>query len=240
MTQFRHEKKYLVPISKIDALRSRFMPFLIPDRYTEAKDGHPEYLVRSIYFDSHQTVSYFEKIEGLKDRKKFRIRGYGNEAIDARVVLEIKKKVEDRVTKHRAFTDFSKAQYLMKYGDLSMVFDHSEKLNIENASRFMFNIKRYNLVPKTLIVYKREAYHGRFDFGVRVTFDKNIRQKYNPKINGLFSNFGLKPMWKGNFILEVKYFDGDMPSWVKSIIQEFGLHHEALSKYARGVESSFL
>lgn len=240
MIRYRHEKKYLVPIEKIDALRSRFAPFLIPDIFSETKTIHPEYVVRSIYFDTHQTVSYFEKIEGLRDRKKFRIRGYGSDAMNAKVVLEIKRKVEDRVTKNRAFLDFTKAQQLLKDGDLSKVFDNSLKKDAEDASRFMFNIKRYNLAPKTLIVYQREAYHGRFDSGVRVTFDKNIKHKDNPKVEGLFSNFGLKKMWRGNFILEVKYFDGEMPSWAKSIIQEFSLRNDALSKYARGIESSFL
>lgn len=239
MIRYRHEKKYLVSIDKIDALRSRFDPFLVPDTFTEAIAGRPEYIVRSIYFDTHQTNSYFEKIEGLRDRKKFRIRGYGSDQNNSKVVLEIKKKEEDRVTKNRAFMHFSKVQDLLKNGNLSNAFDNTEKLNQENASRFMFNIKRYNLTPKTLIVYQREAYHGKFDSGVRVTFDKNIKHKENPKVDGLFSDFGLRKMWRGNFILEVKYFDVEMPSWAKSIVQELGLQNDALSKYARGIESSF-
>ncbi|GAB3647343.1 hypothetical protein GCM10028791_09170 [Echinicola sediminis] len=154
------------------------------------------------------------------------------------MVLEIKRKLEDRVFKNRAFLPFSNVDYLVSRGRLEEVFSPCDKKAIENASRFLYNIKRYNLSPATLIVYRREAYHGKFDSDVRITFDKDIRQKSSPKLSKLYSDFGLSPIWPGYFILEVKYFGDKMPSWARSIIEEFGLRHEALSKYTRGVESS--
>ncbi|SNS31073.1 VTC domain-containing protein [Belliella buryatensis] len=236
MIKYRHEKKYLVPVSQLNALRARFEPFLIPDAYTSNIGGYPEYIVRSIYFDSYQTNSYFEKIEGLRDRKKFRLRGYGDN--NSKVVLEIKRKVEDRVTKNRAFLDFSKAKELLKNGIISDVFSETDYINIENATRFLFNVEKFNLKPKTLIVYQREAYHGKFDSGVRITFDKNIKHYPSPKIGNLFRVVGLRRIWRGSFILEIKYFENEMPSWARAIVQEFGLRNEALSKYALGIESS--
>lgn len=237
MIRYRHERKYLVSINLLARLRKRFEPFIVADTYSESQNQFPEYTVRSVYFDSPDTFSYFEKIEGLKDRKKFRVRGYGKLNKESIVVLEIKKKVEDRVAKNRAFVPYSEVREMLRNGNLSKFSNTLSELDIQNSSRFLFNLKRYHLRPQTLIVYDREAYHGKFDQGVRVTFDKNIRFKSSPSLMDLYSDFGLIRTWKGYFILEIKYFDSEMPSWSKSIIKEFQLKNEALSKYAQGVES---
>ncbi|MBD8489078.1 polyphosphate polymerase domain-containing protein [Echinicola sp. CAU 1574] len=237
--KLRHEKKYLVPTECLDQLRARLIPFLRPDLYTSLDPlGIPEYKVRSIYFDSHTNSSFFEKVEGLKDRKKLRVRGYGLQEKGSQVVLEIKRKISDRVMKNRAFIPYSEVENVILKGLIDKNLTEVNKESRENIVRFLFNIKRYNLKPENLIVYNREAYHGKFDSGIRVTFDKNIRQKSSPVLRNLFSDFGLNPIWKGYFILEIKYFDSTMPSWAKSIIEEFKLKNEALSKYATGVEYS--
>ncbi|MFD2034403.1 VTC domain-containing protein [Belliella marina] len=238
MTRLRYEKKYLVPNVMLSKLRDRFAPFLEADKYSDSQKANPEYTVRSIYFDSYSSNSFFEKIEGLKDRKKMRIRGYGYPKGNTKIVLEIKRKLEDRVMKNRAFIPFHQLGDLLKTGNLDACFGPTTTPKKEDASRFLYNIKRYNLRPQNLIVYDREAYHGKFDPGVRITFDKNIRYRAIPKLEQLFSDFGLTRAWIGYFILEVKYFDGEMPSWAKSIIEEFELKHEALSKYAKSVEES--
>jgi len=238
MKRFRNEKKYLVPNAILPNLRNRFAPFLEADEYSESEKNYPEYTVRSIYFDSNGKDSYFEKIEGLKNRKKIRIRGYGHQSSNTKVVLEIKRKLEDRVTKNRASVPYEQLDNLIRTGDLETCFGKSKSSKKEDASRFLYNIKRYNLMPQNQIVYDREAYHGRFDPGMRVTFDKNIRYRPAPKVTQLFLDFGLKRAWIGYFILEVKYFNGEMPTWAKSIIEEFELKHEALSKYAKCVEES--
>jgi len=67
----RLEYKYKIPVSKLDLLRKRISAFVEPDlQYHE----NSEYSVKSIYFDTSQLRFYNEKIEGLKDRRKIRIR----------------------------------------------------------------------------------------------------------------------------------------------------------------------
>lgn len=238
MTRLRYEKKYLVPNHILPSLRCRFEPFLEADKNSDSQKKYPEYTVRSIYFDTQGKNLYFEKIDGLKDRKKIRIRGYGHPSRRTKIVLEIKRKLEDRVMKNRAFVPYHLLNTLIRTGDLDGCFGIKMTSKKEEASRFLYNIKRYNFLPQNLIVYDREAYHGRFDQGVRITFDKNIRYLLSPKMEQLFSDFGLIRVWIGYFILEVKYYEGEMPSWAKSIIEEFELKHEALSKYAKCVEES--
>lgn len=237
MIRYRYEKKYLVGNGDLGALRQRFMPFLEPDGFTHLADGIPEYTVRSIYFDSKDSKSFYEKIEGLSERKKMRVRGYGTVSPDSKVVLEIKRKVTDRIHKNRVFIPYQELEETVIHTRLNRLPSHSLKVD-DNLSRFLFNVKRYNLAPKNLIVYDREAYQGRFNPGVRVTFDKRIRQKNTDKLSSLFSDKGLRQVWKESFILEVKYFEQEMPSWARSIVGEFQLKPEALSKYTNSVENS--
>lgn len=62
----RYEKKYLVSNDLLSALRERVSPFLVPDLFAQ-NSGYdlPEYTVRSIYLDSPDKDSVFEKKEGF-------------------------------------------------------------------------------------------------------------------------------------------------------------------------------
>lgn len=95
----RYERKYLVKNELLEALRNRLQAFVRPDTFALRPNALPEYTVRSIYYDSPTFNSYFEKVEGLKDRKKLRIRGYNSPEKVCKVFLEIKRKLENRIAK---------------------------------------------------------------------------------------------------------------------------------------------
>ncbi len=236
----RNEKKYLVPNHLLDALRNRMEAFVRPDIYSrDQENGIPQYTVRSIYFDNRRLDCYHEKLEGIFSRRKFRVRGYQPDGKDTQVVLEVKRKIENRVKKHRAFVKYNQLDLLLSSGDIGK-YVHESPENVEDArsqaARFMYHVKKKLFVPTCLVTYEREAYHGRLDPGVRVTFDKNIRSLLFPNTAGLFMEEGLKPVFPSHFVLEIKYFQDEMPRWAKSVVQEFRLRNDALSKYARGID----
>lgn len=238
---FRYEKKYLVPNYMLDNLRARFSGFVRPDLYSnEDASGRLQYTVRSIYFDSNDMGFFNEKIAGVMDRRKLRVRGYNVWEPGSNVVLEIKKKLGDRILKHRADLKYSDLEKLLYNGQIEKyIFARNGtdiKRSIDDASRFLFHYKRRQLKPTCLIVYEREAYHGKFNSDIRVTFDKNIRSRNYPDLNQLYTDTDLRPLFKEHFILEVKYSYGNMPDWIKTIIYEFKLRVEALSKYVIGFE----
>lgn len=232
----RYERKYLVPYSRLDELRACFSPFVRCDEYA-SRDGKEisQYTVRSIYFDTLNLECHQEKMEGVELRKKFRIRSYNQYDPKADAVFEIKRKIENRIKKHRAFTIYEKVAPLMQTGDVDRYINQDSR-SIEDARRFFFHIKKRNMRPTVLVVYEREAYHGKFDDGVRVTFDKNIRSSIYPQLSDLFNNHDLKHLFPRHFILEIKYFTQQMPTWAKSIVQKFRLRNDALSKYAIGYD----
>ena len=236
--KLRYERKYLVNNELLEALRKRFMPFLVPDLNADQTDSKSEYTVRSIYFDTPHFDSFSEKTEGLENRLKLRIRGYNNYFSGCEVFLEIKRKFGNRVAKNRALTMYDLLDKTLQTGQLKRSLGNISEHMKDDASRFLYHLHRDAQRAVNLVVYDREPYHGKFDPGVRITFDKNIRASLFPDLNELFSDIGLTHVWKDAFILEVKYFEGGRPSWCKSIIQEFELKHEALSKYAAAFQHS--
>jgi hypothetical protein len=232
--QVRYERKYLVPNHQLDALRSTLMPFVRPDTLAPQTNGIPQYTVRSIYFDSPSNGAFFEKIEGFKNRKKLRLRGYDQGTDTSVVFLEIKRKLENRIAKTRVKTTFENARELLANHNREAFFA-PETPAWDDTGRFLFNYIRHRQTPRNLVVYDREPYHGKFDPGVRITFDKNIRSRLLPELRELYDNDGLKLVWEKHFILEIKYFTDYMPAWGRSIVEQYKLSHQALSKYAEGI-----
>ena len=237
----RYERKYLVPNHLLDDLRRRFSGFVRPD-VVAAKNGNgiPQYTVRSIYFDSFYLDFYHEKHAGLEKRRKLRVRGYNKINDNKKVVLEIKKKFGNRISKNRAAVYYNTLDRLMSTAELESFiqegFGQNKEDAISDAQRFFFHYKLKPLTPTCLVSYEREAYHGKLNPGTRVTFDKNIRSKNYPQLSELYSEDGLRYLFKSHFILEIKYFEDEMPAWAKSIVHDFKLRNEALSKYVIGFE----
>lgn len=234
--KLRFEKKYLVHNSQLDNLRSRLIPFLRPDHLAGIeKFGYPEYTVRSIYFDSPDKKSVSEKISGVEERKKLRVRGYDDLHKDSQVFLEVKRKIGNRIHKNRSLIPFVELERFLVFGpDDALSAELKSKSQLDDAMRFMYHLKRNNMAPLNLIVYEREAYHGKFNSDIRITVDKNIRSKNYPNLKDLYRNDNQTFIWDNHFILEVKYFEPPMPGFVKTIIEDFKLQAQALSKYAEG------
>ncbi len=237
----RYERKYLVPNYLLDDLRSRVSGFVREDLYaTSNENGLPQYTVRSIYFDSPDLSCYHEKLEGLFQRRKLRVRGYNTCADDERVVLEIKRKIGNRINKHRAYVAYKNLEDILLTGDIDTYLDTTCCMNktkaVDDAKRFFFHYKIRPFLPTTIVVYEREAYHGKVNSGTRLTFDKNIRSRNFPAIDELFSEYDLRLLFKSHFILEIKYYNERMPGWIKNIIHDLKLRNEALSKYVLGFD----
>ena len=71
---FRHELKFLVTRGEGFALSSRFSALFARDGHAGA-DGR--YEVHSLYFDTPDDRALREKLYGLRDKEKFRLRYYG-------------------------------------------------------------------------------------------------------------------------------------------------------------------
>ncbi len=71
--KYRHEIKLLLTKAEYLSVRSRLAPIMERDSY--ALEGG-DYFIRSLYFDDSRKSSYWEKLSGVADRKKYRLRIY--------------------------------------------------------------------------------------------------------------------------------------------------------------------
>lgn len=239
MKLMRLEYKFLVPANKVDDLRNSIRPFVLIDEYA-AREINKEYTVHSIYFDTMKLDDYHDKLAGLKIRKKLRIRGYNKVDKESTVFLEIKRKYENHISKNRAPLLYSNLEEILITSDYEKyLLKRKSFLDAKNdAAKFFYLNKIKNCSPVALINYEREAFFSKHDSTLRITFDKNLRSKPLPKISDLYTEEQLKFAMPGNFILEVKFFNG-FPEWLQKILRRFELKRQALSKYTICVDTHY-
>ena len=227
----RLEYKYLVPSDLLPEVRRMVLPHVEMDCYSAIRPGH-EYTVRSLYLDTSRRDFYDEKLAGVKERKKLRIRGYNEYCPTAPVFLEIKRKDGMAVVKHRSALSYQNLASFLATGDVEQYISAVPEDNEarDNARRFLFYFHRQALRPTVGVIYEREAYFFKFDYRLRITFDKNLRGHNNVALNSLFHETCVRHALPNHFILEIKTNSG-FPTWIRLIISRLGLTQEALSKY---------
>ena len=233
----RVEFKYLVQNDLMDDIRRDLQPYLLADALGGKKrDG--EYTVRSIYYDTPQMECYDTKLDGLKVRNKFRIRGYDQPEHDSLVFLEIKRKFASFIAKHRAPMWSRDLEAFLQEPDVDKyILANGSARERSDARRFLYHYHRHRLIPAVLVVYDREAYLGRFDPSIRITFDKALRRAASPSPAILYDENCLEPAMANSWIFEVKFFRCALPAFVRSVIRRYELPRMALSKYAICLDS---
>ncbi|MEV1065223.1 polyphosphate polymerase domain-containing protein [Streptomyces sp. NPDC050263] len=228
----RYELKYLVPVEQAAQIRDELGERM--DRDLHSPVGG--YGVWSLYYDTPQLRFYWEKIEGLKFRRKLRIRHYGDldgVTDDSSVCVEIKQRV-NRVTQKRRITlPYATARQLC---DERRLIEHSAK---ERAfvNEVLELVVRLNLQPTAITGYQREALVGRDqDLGLRVTFDRRIRGRdrdfhfgtANPE-----NRFIVPPRMT---VMEVKVNERT-PYWITDLAAKRNLSLIRVSKYVQSIEA---
>lgn len=183
----RIEYKYLVEKKMMQKLRENILPHVDLDKYSDIREKK-EYTVRSVYYDSLKFDFYHEKIEGIRKRKKVRIRGYNEYSNDSDVFLEIKRKDGPIISKFRSSIAFNNLNSLFETGDVKKYINNgiSGPDTTGNGERFLFQIKNRGLVPAILISYEREAFFYKFNRDLRITLDKNLRSNIHISSDSFF------------------------------------------------------
>lgn len=96
----RFELKYVVRVRELARLREEIAAYMVRDPHAGA-DGR--YTLTSLYYDTRARDCFWAKLDGLRFRRKLRIRHYEQREVvtdDTIVYVEIKQRV-DRVTQKR-------------------------------------------------------------------------------------------------------------------------------------------
>lgn len=218
--KYRHELKFKISNSAAEVLKQKLSLILKKDKNAYYSDG--SYLIKSLYFDDLDSSSYYEKMDGVLYRKKYRIRIYNNN--DEFIRLEKK-------MKHNTYT--AKEQILISKDIYSKILDGKlDEIDSPTGllEEFITNSKTKHLVPSVIVLYHRIAFTYPIS-EVRITFDSHIQ-------SGLY-NYDLfdkeVPMYDvsepGKQVLEVK-FNEVLPLHIANILNDIPSCKEAVSKFA--------
>jgi SPX domain protein involved in polyphosphate accumulation len=206
---------------------------VVPDEH-----GHRNgrYSLSSLYYDSPDLRCYRENADGLKFRRKLRIRRYETGEVfadESPVFLEIKQRY-DRVTqKRRTFLPYHVALQLCNDHQIP---DHrpEDKALIEEAYAFLW---QYNLRPASIVRYDRQAFVGtEYDRGLRVTFDTSLSFEASQlHLHDVPSGL---PMLPANYVVMEIKVNERIPLWLTDMIAAHSLQRVGLSKYCRSVEAA--
>lgn len=216
--QYRNEWKYFISLWEAESLKRRLLPFMETDPYTI--DG--KYMLRSLYFDDYWNSGYEEKLMGVGERQKWRIRIYNYN--DSRIKLERKKKRQSYIQKDSA--SITREEYdRIVAGDYAFLLHHRHPLCQEFYYECTVNLYR----PKVIVDYEREPLILE-EGNVRITFDSDVRAAisgfdiFDPELPTLAA---LEP---DTLVLEVKFTEF-LPGLIRKLLPLDGQEFQAVSKY---------
>lgn len=213
--KFRHEYKHSITPADMVTLRMRLSAVMRHDSFTVGG----KYFIRSLYFDNIFDKALLEKLNGVNQREKFRIRYYNGDTSFIR--LEKKSKFGGLSSKQSAPLTYEQADLLAQG---IPVRDSKNELINELA----FKMNTQLLKPKTIVDYTREAFV--YPAGnVRVTLDYDIRTGMD-STELLDPNSVTVPSGE-DIILEVKW-DEYLPSVIEQAVQLGSRQTSSFSKYA--------
>ena len=221
--KYRHEIKFIISKQMSLILKQRLALAMNVDKNSVNLDN--AYFIRSLYFDDINSTAYYEKIDGVLYRKKYRIRIYNNDSSFIRL---------ERKWKHNNMT--SKDQLKISKENcinlLTNQFDNIDKELLNNSlmKEFITDIKVFGLKPSVIVDYKRLAYTYHIS-EVRITFDERIKSGlYNCNLFNM-NRITYDVIDNNEVVLEVK-FNEVLPEHISIILQTIPMYRQAVSKFA--------
>ncbi|MDO4546748.1 MAG: polyphosphate polymerase domain-containing protein [Clostridia bacterium] len=215
----RHELKYIIDSADIPAIANKLSRIMNVDEHSDAGGG---YRVRSVYFDDEYRRAYFDKVSGIYDRDKYRIRLYNDDGDN--LFLERKSKHGDATDKTSVKISRKLAKTLLS-GDATGI----EMSNSQLVRQMYMEMTLHRLSPVVIVDYDRQAF-AHPGGNTRVTIDRHVRSGLDNV--DIFDKdiLCVDAMDRSTAILEVKY-DEMLPDFIAAAVSAFPAVRSALSKY---------
>ncbi|MEU0493989.1 polyphosphate polymerase domain-containing protein [Mycobacterium sp. NPDC006124] len=227
----RYEIKYLLDEFRVADLRAELMARMAADPFSP-RGGYP---VTSLYYDTADLRFYWEKIEGLRFRRKLRLRLYGppSECGDhTPVQVEIKQRVNRVTQKRRIELPYGLARRWLDTREVLQCHP-SQKGFVDEVTTLVGNL---DLRPIVTTGYLREAFVGRdADVGLRVTIDHQVhgRDRDFHFASGATNEFVIPPKLA---VVEIKANER-VPYWVTDLAARTDMSVIRVSKYCQSVQA---
>jgi hypothetical protein len=222
----RYELKYVIDPRRYRRLVADLGHFMVPDTHGDV-DGF--YRVVSLYYDSPDLSAYWSKIEGLKFRRKLRLRIYpGSHPRQVKTgFVEIKQRVNRTVQKRRIVLPLEEAHRLCAGDEIPTELDAADTAT---ASEVAYMVRAQHLRPKCIVSYRRRAFMGgRYERGMRLTFDMQLQGRIHTQRveETVRARYVLPP---DRLIMEVKVNER-VPRWMVALLGKHECQLQRVSKY---------
>ncbi|MBP1991606.1 polyphosphate polymerase domain-containing protein [Paenibacillus eucommiae] len=219
----RYESKFLMDSKAFYLIYNRLLEYMELDEYNK----HDKfYSISNIYFDTEHDSLIRNSLSKPKYREKLRIRAYGIPENDAKVYLELKKKVFGLVNKRRTALKLNEAYDFVRTG---VEPEFRAGMNKQVIQEIHYFLQRYDLQPKVYLAYDRIALFCKNNRDLRITFDTNIRsRRYDLKLES--GDFGEDLLGRGQWLMEVKA-EKTVPIWLSRMLSEQRMFRTSFSKY---------
>ena len=218
----RNEWKYQISPASAVLLARRLAVFLKRDMHSRS-DG---YLIRSLYFDDFAESAFYDKLAGVNEREKYRLRYYDDDT--DHIFLERKRKHGSLIEKDSAPVSRVTAEHMMRDIPLEM-----DEINIPLLAEYAANRSAHLMRPRVIVDYRRLAFVY-MEQNVRITLDSDIRSSMY-RTDAFFNRTTTIPVLEnGNVILEVK-FDEYLPDWPREALSRIAVMPQATSKFCQCV-----
>ncbi|MDD3174142.1 MAG: polyphosphate polymerase domain-containing protein [Herbinix sp.] len=223
---YRHELKYRINELEKEVLIKRLSSLIALD----ANTNNGQYMIRSLYFDDVCNSAYEDKMRGIAERKKYRIRIYN--CSDQLIKLERKEKKDQYIKKESATLTRDETEKIIS-GDFRFLAKRQEPISREFYLKCLLN----GMKPRVIVDYDRIPYIY-LPGDVRITFDMHVRAgllSYNifdPELPTL------EVLNDGELILEVKYTEF-LPEIIRNLLPISSSMNMAYSKYVLCYEKKY-
>ena len=215
---YRHEVKHIITPGDAAAIRANLTAVATLDPHATENGS---YCIRSLYFDDPLDTALHEKLDGVNERRKFRIRHYNDDL--SYIMLECKMKRDGVGCKPQARLTLEETEKIIR-GDIDWMPTSGRPLLVALYA----DMKTRRLQPKTVVQYKRVPFIYA-PGNVRVTIDWDIRT--GPPGDFLKPDGLTLPVEDNVILLEVKW-DEYLPGVIRKAAALKSREPTAFSKYA--------
>ncbi|WP_296118121.1 polyphosphate polymerase domain-containing protein [uncultured Eubacterium sp.] len=212
----RYEYKYMLTLEQQSELKEVMKQYMIADAFGRST-------ICNLYFDTPQYLLIRRSIENHVYKEKIRLRTYGQATPETNAFIESKKKYKKVVYKRRISASYEDAmQYLCQRAD---VIPHSQI-----CSELDYALSLYQEIqPAMYLSYEREAFYGKDDHELRITFDQHILWR-TEDLNLSSPVYGRELLQPGQVLTEIKIGHA-MPLWLNHFLTEHHIYRTSFSKY---------
>lgn len=208
----RYEYKYLMTEKQTEVFMAA-----IGDRLEN--DAFPVSQIHNLYYDTLDYRLIRTSLEQPVYKEKLRLRSYGEAE---RVFVELKKKYDGVVYKRRVSAALDEA---MRWLDGNAEPPDSQIGREIEAARCRYAA----LQPRVYLAYDRKSWKGKDNPELRLTFDRNIRYRWeNWDIHDDYQTRLLLP--ENVVLMELKLTDS-IPIWMVQVLSELKIYKTSFSKY---------